>query len=365
MACRDEETFGPVVGAVPRRLRRRGGAPGQRHGVRPQRLGLDARRAPRAGDRRPDPRRDGQHQRGVRRGVGSIAAPMGGMKSSGLGRRHGREGLLKYTETQNDRLPAPPRHRAARRDVRRGVRAGHDRGPARPQGGAVTQGPRTATRMPGAPARGRPTPGTRTSTSTSWSSGRASVARSSALRAREKGHRVLVLEAGRGSRTRTSRRPRGTCARYLWAPRLGCYGIQRIHRLQDVVVLAGAGVGGGSLNYANTLYVPPRAFFEDPQWSRHHRLGGRARAALRDRAADARRRHQPVRGTRRGGHAAHRRGPRCGRHLPQDPGRRLLRASRASGSTTRTSAAPGRAAPAAPSAATAWSAAGSGPRTPW
>lgn len=32
------------------------------------------------------------------------------------------------------------------------------------------------------------------------------------------------------------------------------------------MVLAGAGVGGGSLNYANTLYVPPKPFFEDPQW---------------------------------------------------------------------------------------------------
>lgn len=30
----------------------------------------------------------------------SIDAPMGGMKASGLGRRHGREGLLKYTEPQ-------------------------------------------------------------------------------------------------------------------------------------------------------------------------------------------------------------------------------------------------------------------------
>lgn len=32
---------------------------------------------------------------------GSIGAPMGGMKASGLGRRHGAEGLLKYTESQN------------------------------------------------------------------------------------------------------------------------------------------------------------------------------------------------------------------------------------------------------------------------
>ena len=32
-------------------------------------------------------------------------------------------------------------------------------------------------------------------------------------------------------------------------------------------MLAGAGVGGGSLNYANTLYVPPTPFFRDEQWA--------------------------------------------------------------------------------------------------
>jgi succinate-semialdehyde dehydrogenase / glutarate-semialdehyde dehydrogenase len=32
---------------------------------------------------------------------GSVAAPMGGMKQSGVGRRHGTEGILKYTESQN------------------------------------------------------------------------------------------------------------------------------------------------------------------------------------------------------------------------------------------------------------------------
>lgn len=31
----------------------------------------------------------------------SVDAPMGGFRASGLGRRHGREGLLKYTETKN------------------------------------------------------------------------------------------------------------------------------------------------------------------------------------------------------------------------------------------------------------------------
>src|SRR3712207_9245948 len=31
---------------------------------------------------------------------GSVDAPMGGMKDSGLGRRHGAEGIRKYTESQ-------------------------------------------------------------------------------------------------------------------------------------------------------------------------------------------------------------------------------------------------------------------------
>src|SRR5215472_10458018 len=88
----------------------------------------------------------------------------------------------------------------------------------------------------------------------------------SALRLTEKGYRVGVLEAGR--RFTREELPKNSFALrdYLWAPRLGMFGIQRIHLLGKVMVLAGAGVGGGSLNYANTLYVPPRAFFEDPQW---------------------------------------------------------------------------------------------------
>ena len=32
---------------------------------------------------------------------GSVGAPMGGMRASGLGRRHGAEGILRYTEAQN------------------------------------------------------------------------------------------------------------------------------------------------------------------------------------------------------------------------------------------------------------------------
>jgi cholesterol oxidase len=87
-----------------------------------------------------------------------------------------------------------------------------------------------------------------------------------ALRLSEKGYRVLVLEAGRRFTRESLPKTSWALKDYLWAPRLGLYGIQRIHVLGKVMVLAGAGVGGGSLNYANTLYVPPKAFFEDPQW---------------------------------------------------------------------------------------------------
>jgi cholesterol oxidase len=88
-----------------------------------------------------------------------------------------------------------------------------------------------------------------------------------ALRLTEKGYRVGVLEAGRRFADDELATTSWQLRKFLWAPALGCYGIQRIHLLRDLVVLAGAGVGGGSLNYANTLYRPPEVFFDDPQWA--------------------------------------------------------------------------------------------------
>lgn len=88
-----------------------------------------------------------------------------------------------------------------------------------------------------------------------------------ALRLAEKGYRVGVLEAGRrfadDELPRTSWRLRS----YLWAPRLGCYGILRVAVLKNTFLVAGAGVGGGSLVYANTLYRPLDPFYRDPQWA--------------------------------------------------------------------------------------------------
>jgi len=90
-----------------------------------------------------------------------------------------------------------------------------------------------------------------------------------ALRLTEKGYRVTVIEAGRRFAPDDFPRTSWDVRKFLWAPGLGCRGIQRIHVLPDAVVLAGAGVGGGSLVYANTLYVPEpdSDFWTDPQWA--------------------------------------------------------------------------------------------------
>jgi cholesterol oxidase len=89
----------------------------------------------------------------------------------------------------------------------------------------------------------------------------------SALRLTEKSHRVGVLEAGRRFTADDFPRTNWDLRNYLWAPRLGLRGIQRMTLLSDVLVISGSGVGGGSLVYANTLYRPHDAFYVDPQWA--------------------------------------------------------------------------------------------------
>jgi cholesterol oxidase len=89
----------------------------------------------------------------------------------------------------------------------------------------------------------------------------------SALRLTEKGYRVAVLEAGARFDDAGFAKNSWDKNRFLFAPKLGWYGIQRISALRDVIILSGAGVGGGSLVYANTLYEPLPAFYTDRQWA--------------------------------------------------------------------------------------------------
>lgn len=87
-----------------------------------------------------------------------------------------------------------------------------------------------------------------------------------ALRLTEKGYRVAVIEAGRRFDETTLPKTSWHLSSFLWAPAFGCFGIQRLSLLKDVMVLSGAGVGGGSLVYGATLYEPPDRFYTDPHW---------------------------------------------------------------------------------------------------
>ena len=61
-----------------------------------------------------------------------------------------------------------------------------------------------------------------------------------ALRLTEKGYRVGVLEAGRRFTDAEFAKTSWDLRNFVWAPQLGCFGIQRIHLLRDCVMLAGA-----------------------------------------------------------------------------------------------------------------------------
>ena len=102
MVCRDEETFGPVVSVyeVGSDEEAIALANDTAYGLNASVWSRDVRRARSIASR-------------IRTGTvnindgfipawGTTGAPMGGMKSSGIGRRHGREGIVKYTEPRSE-----------------------------------------------------------------------------------------------------------------------------------------------------------------------------------------------------------------------------------------------------------------------
>jgi cholesterol oxidase len=90
----------------------------------------------------------------------------------------------------------------------------------------------------------------------------------SALRLVEKGYDVLLLEKGSELKAADFPVTNWNLKRWLWAPILGFRGFFQMRPFRHVVVLAGAGVGGGSLTYANTLPIPRKAFFDSPSWAK-------------------------------------------------------------------------------------------------
>ncbi len=90
----------------------------------------------------------------------------------------------------------------------------------------------------------------------------------SALRLVEKGYDVLVLEKGSELTAQDFPETNWNLKRWVWAPVLGFRGLFQMRPFRHVQVLAGAGVGGGSLTYANTLPIPKAGFFNSPSWQK-------------------------------------------------------------------------------------------------
>lgn len=89
----------------------------------------------------------------------------------------------------------------------------------------------------------------------------------SGMRLAQKGYSVLILEEGKRFKDKDFAVTNWNARKYFWAPLFKCFGIQRISLFPNIMILSGAGVGGGSLVYANTLLKPSDEFFKASQWN--------------------------------------------------------------------------------------------------
>jgi cholesterol oxidase len=87
------------------------------------------------------------------------------------------------------------------------------------------------------------------------------------LRLIEKGYTVLTLEQGKRYSPSDFPKTNWNLRKYLWIPSLKFFGFQKLSFYTTASILSGTGVGGGSLVYANTLYIPPEDFFKNPSWN--------------------------------------------------------------------------------------------------
>ena len=121
-----------------------------------------------------------------------------------------------------------------------------------------------------------------------WSLARVSAAASRPCAWQRKGYRVLVIEKGKRFRDKDFATTNWKVWKYLWVPIARCFGILQMGFFRNVVVLHGAGVGGGSLGYAMVLEQPGDELYEAPALARPGRLEVHDGPALRDGQAHAR-----------------------------------------------------------------------------
>ena len=87
-----------------------------------------------------------------------------------------------------------------------------------------------------------------------------------ACRLAEAGWRVCVLERGRRFAPGDFPETPDQAPRALFHPTLNPGGMFDLRIMRDVAVITGAGVGGGSLVYANVQLRAPADVFDDPRW---------------------------------------------------------------------------------------------------
>jgi cholesterol oxidase len=90
----------------------------------------------------------------------------------------------------------------------------------------------------------------------------------SALRLSEKGYKVLIIEKGKWFKDEDFPKTNWNLRKWLWAPSLRFFGIQKLSFFRHLTILSGVGVGGGSLVYANTLPKPKKVFYNSGSWSK-------------------------------------------------------------------------------------------------
>ncbi|MGA9264431.1 MAG: GMC family oxidoreductase [Desulfobacterales bacterium] len=88
----------------------------------------------------------------------------------------------------------------------------------------------------------------------------------SAMRLAEKGYDVLIIERGQRFADKDFAKRDWNVFKFLWFPALRCFGIFQGTLLNDILILHGSGVGGGSLVYSNVLMKPDDKLFESPEW---------------------------------------------------------------------------------------------------